>query len=123
MGKGRKMIVDFDLLLSETAKAFQIGAEDILGPRRTMTASMARHVVMALWADHHPYQDASNRCNRRCHSTSMWARQRVLNAAEIDPSFALLVAGISKRCQHGASELPEAETKEEERIQLFSVSA
>ena len=122
-GKEGKMIVNFDLLVAETAKAFQVEAEDILGPRRTALASVARHVVMALWADHHPYQDASNRCNRGCHSTAMWARQRVLNMAEIDHSFALIVAGISKRCQYGQDELPEETPSEEEKVQFFSVSA
>jgi hypothetical protein len=53
----------------------------------------------------------------------MWARQRVLNMAEVDKSFALIVAGISKRCQYGRDELPEETPTEEEKVQFFSVSA
>ena len=117
------MICDFELLLKETAAAFRVEPEDILGPRRTQTVSLARHVVMALWADHHPYQEASSRCNRGCHSTSMWARQRILNAAETDKSFAALIAKIARRCQNDFNETEEAEEQEEEKIKFFSVCA
>ena len=106
------MIVDFDLLVRETADVFGVSTEDILGPKRTKLASMARHVVMACWADHHPYQDAANRCNRTCHSTVIWARQRILNEAEMDVSFAKMLAAISNRCQYGAEQEPEEKEKQ-----------
>jgi chromosomal replication initiation ATPase DnaA len=109
------MIVDFDLLVRETAGVFGVSAEDILGPKRTKLASMARHVVMACWADHHPYQDTANRCNRTCHSTVIWARQRVLNEAEMDVSFAVMLNAISRRCQYGAE--PE---KKEKEIEIYA---
>ena len=96
------MITNFDRLLTETADVFGVAADDILGPKRTKRASLARHVVMACWADYHAYQDAADRCNRRCHSTVIWARQRILNMAEMDASFAAMVSGISRRCQNGA---------------------
>jgi chromosomal replication initiation ATPase DnaA len=104
------MIVDFDLLVRETAGVFGVSADDILGPKRTKLASLARHVVMACWADHHPYQDTADRCNRTCHSTVIWARQRVLNEAEMDVSFAVMLNAISRRCQYGAE--PEEKEKE-----------
>lgn len=100
------MITDFNLLLAETSKAFQVSEEDILGPRRTRAASLARHVVMAIWTDYHSFQDASNRCNRGCHSTSMWARQRILSEAGMDASLASIIDGISKRCQHVPEPIP-----------------
>jgi chromosomal replication initiation ATPase DnaA len=106
------MIVDFDLLVRETADVFGVSAEDILGPKRTKHVSMARHVVMACWADHHPYQDTANRCNRTCHSTVIWARQRILNEAEMDVSFAKMLAAISNRCQYGAEQEPEEKEKQ-----------
>ena len=62
--------------------------------------ALARQVVMALWSDHHAFQDATNRVNRTCHNTAMYARERVLNRAELDPNFARIVAGIAARCQH-----------------------
>ena len=118
-----KVIANFNLLLEETAKEFGVETEDILGPRRTQTASLARHVVMALWADHHPYQDASTRCNRGCHSTAMWARQRVLNMAEIDEYFAAMVKNISKRCQHNPETKEEPEIEEETEVKYFTIYA
>jgi len=118
-----KVIADFDLLVEETSIAFMVPPEDILGPRRTQLASLARHVVMALWADFHPYQDASNRCNRGCHSTAMWARQRVLNMAEIDDSFASILRSISRRCQHDYFAMEEPETEETKDVKYFSVCA
>ena len=96
------MIADFDKLLTETARAFDVTAEDILGPTRHKTMALARQVVMALWSDHHTYQDATNRVNRTCHNTAMYARERVLNRAEFDQNFARIVAGIAARCQQTA---------------------
>lgn len=114
------MISNFKLLLEETAKTFGVETEDILGPRRTQTVSIARHVVMALWADYHPYQEASERCNRGCHSTSMWARQRVLNMAALDDSFAAMVSGISNKCQYKPIEVEPGEPVEK-IVKNFSV--
>jgi chromosomal replication initiation ATPase DnaA len=107
------MITDFDLLLTETEAAFQVGREEILGPTRKKTPALARHVVMALWADDHAFQDAANRCNRGCHSTAMWARERVLSMAELDPSFASMINAIYHKCQWRAEE-PEAIEPEKE---------
>ena len=117
------MIADFNLLVEETSLAFMVDPEDILGPKRTKLAALARHVVMALWADFHPYQDASSRCNRGCHSTAMWARQRVLNMAEIDESFAAIVRSISRRCQHNPETKEEPETEEEPEVKFFTICA
>ena len=117
------MIADFDLLVEETSIEFMVPPEDILGPRRTKLASLARHVVMALWADFHPYQDASTRCNRGCHSTAMWARQRVLNMAEIDESFAAIVRSIARRCQHDYFAIKEPETEEKPEVKYFTICA
>ena len=94
------MIANFDRLLTETARAFDVTTEGILGPTRHKTMALARQVVMALWSDHHAFQDATNRVNRTCHNTAMYARERVLNRAELDPNFARIVAGIAARCQH-----------------------
>ena len=94
------MIANFDKLLTETARAFDVTEDGILGPTRHKTMALARQVVMALWSDHHAFQDATNRCNRTCHNTAMYARERVLNRAELDPNFARIVAGIAARCQH-----------------------
>lgn len=96
------MINNFEKLLHETAKAFDVTEADILGPTRHKTMALARQVVMALWSDHHAYQDATNRCNRTCHNTAMYARERVLNRAGFDPAFASIVSGIAARCQHTA---------------------
>jgi chromosomal replication initiation ATPase DnaA len=106
------MIADFNLLLEETAKTFKVTPEEILGPKRTRIVSLARHVVMTLWSDYHPFQDASDRCNRNCHSTAMWARQRVLNLADLNPMFSTMVARIAKRCQYGRTE-PENDMEDE----------
>jgi len=94
------MIANFDQLLAETAQAFDVKVEDILGPTRHKEMALARQVVMALWSDHHSFQDATNRVNRVCHNTAMYARERVLNRAELDQNFARIVAGIAARCQH-----------------------
>jgi chromosomal replication initiation ATPase DnaA len=94
------MITDFDLLLAETEAAFHVGREEILGPTRKKTPALARHVVMALWADDHAFQDAANRCNRGCHSTAMWARERVLNLSVLDESFGEIVSEIRWKSQH-----------------------
>ena len=96
------MITNFEKLLHETARAFDVTAEDILGPTRHKTMALARQVIMALWSDHHTYQDATNRVNRTCHNTAMYARERVLNRAELDQDFAWIVAGIAARCQQTA---------------------
>jgi chromosomal replication initiation ATPase DnaA len=108
------MIADFDLLVEETALTFKVDREDILGPTRTKTASLARHVVMAAWADYHSYQDAAERCNRLSHATAMWARERVLNMAGIDQSFAMMIAEIYRKCQYGSEERTEPEAVEPE---------
>ena len=94
------MIANFEQLLAETARAFDVKVEDILGPTRHKTMALARQVVMALWSDHHSFQDATNRVNRTCHNTAMYARERVLNRAELDQNFARIVAGIAARCQN-----------------------
>jgi chromosomal replication initiation ATPase DnaA len=94
------MITDFDLLLAETARTFDVSTEEILGPSRHQTISLARHVVMALWSDHHSFPESAARCRRVCHNSAMYAREKVLNRAELDANFARLVAGISNRCQH-----------------------
>ena len=96
------MITDFDKLLTETARVFDVTPEAILAKGRKKTIALARQVVMALWSDHHAYQDATNRVNRTCHNTAMYARERVLNRAEFDPAFGRIVAEISARCQHTA---------------------
>jgi chromosomal replication initiation ATPase DnaA len=111
------MIVDFDLLVREAADVFGVTPEDILGPKRTKHVSMARHVVMACWSDYHPYQDTANRCNRTCHSTVIWARQRILNQAEMNVSFAKMLTNISSRCQYGAEQEPE---KKEKQIEILA---
>ena len=116
------MIADFNLLLEETAKMFRVEPSDILGPKRTKHASLARHVVMSIWADYHPYQDAANRCNRGCHSTAMWARERVLNAAGLDKSFAAMVSEISRRCQY-APETIQPECEQEEKAKFLEIKA
>jgi len=108
------MIADFDLLVEETALAFKVDREDILGPGRTKTPSLARHVVMAAWADYHSYQDAADRCNRLSHATAMWARERVLNMAGLDQSFAMMIAEIYRKCQYGSGEMKEPEAVEPE---------
>jgi len=98
--EGGRMITDFDLLLAETARTFDVSTEEILGPSRHQTISLARHVVMALWSDHHSFPESAARCRRVCHNSAMYAREKVLNRAELDANFARLVAGISNRCQH-----------------------
>lgn len=94
------MITDFQKLLTETARAFDVTPEVILAKGRKKEIALARQVVMALWSDHHSFQDATNRVNRTCHNTAMYARERIINRAELDPNFARLVAGIAARCQH-----------------------
>ena len=113
------MITDFSKLVLETARAFQIDPTEILGHCRKKNPSMARHVVMALWADDHAFQDAADRCRRRCHNTAMFASAKVFARAQLDESFARMVAEISRRCQYGAEEigepLPPSEENEEKR--------
>ncbi len=112
------MILKFDLLVEETANALGVSVSDILGASRKKNPSLARHVVMALWADDHPYQDAANRCHRNCHSTVIFAREKIFHASQLDESFSRLVREISRRCQYGAEEpgeLPEDEEKEGNR--------
>jgi len=112
------MIVDFDLLIRETANALGVSPSDILGASRKKNPSLARHVVMALWADDHPYQDAADRCGRNCHSTVIFAREKIFHASQLDESFSRLVREISRRCQYGAEELgklPEDEENEGNR--------
>ena len=100
------MITDFDLLLAETARTFDVSTEAILGPSRHQTISLARHVVMALWSDHHSFPESAARCRRVCHNSAMYAREKVLNRAELDANFARLVAGIADRCQHANPSIP-----------------
>ena len=108
------MIADFDLLVDETALAFHVERDDILGPGRTKTQSLARHVVMAGWADYHSYQDAADKCNRLSHATAMWARERVLNMAGLDQSFAMMIAEIYRKCQYASGDMKEQEAVEPE---------
>jgi chromosomal replication initiation ATPase DnaA len=113
------MITNFETLVRETSDAFDVPPNEILGPKRTKEASLARHVIMACWSDDHSLQDTVNRCNRRCHSTVIWARHRVFNMAELDRSFALLIDRICRRSQDGAEILDEPEPElppEPERI-------
>jgi chromosomal replication initiation ATPase DnaA len=98
------MITDFQKLLAETARVFDVTPEVILAKGRKKEIALARQVVMALWSDHHSFQDAANRVNLTCHNTAMYARERILNRAELDPNFARIVAGIAARCQHTAEE-------------------
>ena len=94
------MITDFQKLLAETARVFDVTPEVILAKGRKKEIALARQVVMALWSDHHSFRDATNRVNRTCHNTAMYARERILNRAELEPNFARIVAGIAARCQH-----------------------
>lgn len=94
------MITDFQKLLAETARIFDVTPEIILANGRKAEIALARQVVMTIWSDHHSFQDAANRVNRTSHQTAMHARERIINRAELDPSFARIVAGIAAQCQH-----------------------
>ena len=110
------MITDFYKLVDQTALMFDVHPDEILGPSRKKEPSRARHVVMALWADHHSYQDAANRCGRKCHSTVIHAREKILNKAGIDQSLANMLEMIVARCQYGASEETTSEPRNEEKF-------
>jgi hypothetical protein len=47
----------------------------------------------------------------------IWARQRILNEAEMNVSFAKMLATISSRCQYGAEQEPE---KKEKQIEILA---
>lgn len=94
------MITDFKKLLYETALVFDVTPDAIIAKGRKAEIALARQVVMAIWSDHHSFQDAANRVNRTSHQTAMHARERIINRAELDPNFARIVAGIAARCQH-----------------------
>jgi hypothetical protein len=110
------VITDFYKLVDQTALMFDVHPDEILGPSRKKEPSRARHVVMALWADHHSYQDAANRCGRKCHSTVIHAREKILNKAGIDQSLANMLEMIVARCQYGASEETTSEPRNEEKF-------
>lgn len=115
------MITNFDLLVTETALVFDIPADEILGHSRKKEVTLARHVVMTLWADDHSYKDTANRCERGCHSTVIHAREKILNKAGLDHSLAYMMSKISRRCQYGADEINEAEEEEEEPAPIENV--
>lgn len=109
------MILDFDLLVEETANVFGLSASDVLGDSRKKTPSLARHVVAALWTDDHTYEDAARKIGRLHHGSVIYAREKIFHMAQLDESFSRLVIEISRRCQYGADEpgeLPEDKEKE-----------
>ena len=115
------MITDFDLLVTETARVFNISADEVLSSSRKKEPTRARHVVMALWADDHSFQDTANRCGRKCHSTVIHAREKLLNRAGIDESLASIVETISKRCQYDANPSAIEELEEKSKfIEFYS---
>lgn len=115
------MITDFDLLVSETARILNVPSSEILSRSRKKEPTRARHVIMALWSDHHSFQDTADKCGRSCHSTVIHAREKLLNRAGMDQSLARIVETISARCQPGAdrSAIPQPE-KESKFIQFYS---
>lgn len=115
------MIMDFDLLVLETSLAFDIPTDEILSSSRKKEATLARHVVMTLWADDHSFQDTANRCKRGCHSTVIHAREKILNKAGLDHSLAYMMSKISSRCQYGADEINGIEEGEDEPAPIENV--
>lgn len=64
-------------LIRAAAEVMGIDPEDITSKRRTFAISLARKIVMTLWAEAHSLQDAARIVGKSNHTSSHYARRTI----------------------------------------------
>jgi chromosomal replication initiation ATPase DnaA len=87
---GMEQLIDnSQALIHAAADVMQIDPEDITSKRRTFAVSLARKIVMTLWAESHSLQDASRIVGKihekllHCHKTRERVRKILQKYSEI----------------------------------------
>jgi hypothetical protein len=76
--QGMEQLIDnADALIRAAAYVMQIEPEDITSKRRTFAVSLARKIVMTLWAESHSLQDASRIIGKTNHTNAHYARRTI----------------------------------------------
>lgn len=75
---GMEQLIDnAQALIHAAADVMQIDPEDITSKRRTFAVSLARKIVMTLWAESHSLQDASRIVGKANHTNAHYARRTI----------------------------------------------
>lgn len=64
-------------LIRAAADVMGVTPEDVTGKRKTYAASLARQIVMTLWAESHSLQASCEIVNRHHHTAALYARQKI----------------------------------------------
>lgn len=75
---GMEQLIDnAPALIHAAADVMKIDPEDITSKRRTFAVSLARKIVMTLWAESHSLQDASRIVGKANHTNAHYARRTI----------------------------------------------
>jgi len=64
-------------LIRAAAEVMGVSPESVTGKRKTFAESLARQIVMTLWAEGHSLQASSEIVNRHHHTAAFYARQKI----------------------------------------------
>ena len=64
-------------LIRAAAEVMGVSPESVTGKRKTFAESLARQIVMTLWAESHSLQDSCRIVNRHHHTAAFYARQKI----------------------------------------------
>jgi len=75
---GMEQLIDnAPALIRAAAEVMGVDPEDITSKRRTFAISLARKIVMTLWAEAHSLQDAARIVGKSNHTSSHYARRTI----------------------------------------------
>jgi chromosomal replication initiation ATPase DnaA len=90
-------INDSAALLSAAADIMQTTPEAIKGARKTFTESLARQIVMTLWAESHTLQEACGIVGRTHHTSAVYARRKIHSRLQYCEATRARISGIIER--------------------------
>jgi len=64
-------------LIQSAADIMGVTPEDILGPTKTFSITLARQIVMTLWSESHSLQSACEIGGRKHHTSAVYARKNI----------------------------------------------
>lgn len=76
--EGGSMLIDnAPALIRAAADVMGVTPEAVIGKRKTFAASLARQIVMTLWAESHSLQASCEIVNRHHHTAAIYARRKI----------------------------------------------
>jgi len=64
-------------LVRAAAEVMGVTPESVIGTRKTFAESLARQIVMTLWAESHSLQASAEIVNRHHHTAAFYARRKI----------------------------------------------